>query len=62
MRFAAYRHEGRERVGVLDDADLLHPLDAATLTEVLADLPAAGAAALDGPPGPHVGAVRLLAP
>jgi 2-keto-4-pentenoate hydratase/2-oxohepta-3-ene-1,7-dioic acid hydratase in catechol pathway len=62
MRFATYHHEGRERVGVLDDADLLHPVDAAALLDVLADLPAAGAAALEGPPGPHVSAVRLRAP
>ena len=62
MRFATYHHDGRPQVGVLDDDDLLHPVDAATLVEVLDDLPAAGAAALDGPPGPHVSAVRLLAP
>ncbi|MGM1063822.1 fumarylacetoacetate hydrolase family protein [Saccharothrix sp. Mg75] len=62
MRFATYRHEGREQVGVLDDADLLHPLDAASLVDVLGELPAVGAAALEGPPGPHVSAVRLLAP
>jgi 2-keto-4-pentenoate hydratase/2-oxohepta-3-ene-1,7-dioic acid hydratase in catechol pathway len=62
MRFATYHHDGRQRVGVLDDDDLLHPVDAATLVDVLGDLPAAGAAALDGPPGPHVSAVRLLAP
>ena len=62
MRFATYHHDGRQRVGVLDEADLLHPVDAATLVEVLDDLPAAGATALDGPPGPHVSAVRLLAP
>ncbi len=62
MRFTTYRHEGCERVGVLDDADLLHPLDAASLLEVLDDLPAAGADALARAPGPHVSAVRLLAP
>ncbi|PSL51941.1 2-keto-4-pentenoate hydratase/2-oxohepta-3-ene-1,7-dioic acid hydratase in catechol pathway [Saccharothrix carnea] len=62
MRFATYHHDGRQRVGVLDAADLLHPVDAASLTDVLDDLPAAGAAALDDPPGPHVSAVRLLAP
>ncbi|MFD0203646.1 MULTISPECIES: fumarylacetoacetate hydrolase family protein [Saccharothrix] len=62
MRFATYHHDGRRRVGVLDASDLLHPVDAASLTDVLDDLPAVGAAALDGPPGPHVSAVRLLAP
>jgi len=62
MRFATYRHEGRERVGVLDDTDLLHPLEAATLLEVLDDLPTAGADALAAAPGPHASAVRLLAP
>jgi len=62
MRFATYHHDGSRRVGVLNDHDLLHPVDAATLVEVLDDLPAAGAAALNGPPGPHVSTVRLLAP
>ncbi|AXB47865.1 fumarylacetoacetate hydrolase family protein [Amycolatopsis albispora] len=62
MRFATYAERGRERVGVLDDAELLHPVDAASLIEVLDELPAAGAAALDGPPGPPVSAVRLLPP
>ncbi|XVS60980.1 fumarylacetoacetate hydrolase family protein [Actinosynnema sp. CA-299493] len=62
MRFATYHHDGRQRVGVLADDDLLHPVDAATLVDVLDELPAAGAAALDLPPGPHVSAVRLLAP
>ncbi|MCC8243198.1 fumarylacetoacetate hydrolase family protein [Saccharothrix luteola] len=61
MRFATYHHDGRQRVGVLDD-DLLHPVDARALIDVLDDLPAAGADALDHPPGPHVSAVRLLAP
>jgi 2-keto-4-pentenoate hydratase/2-oxohepta-3-ene-1,7-dioic acid hydratase in catechol pathway len=62
VRFATYRHDGCERAGVLDDAGLLHPLDAASLLDVLHDLPAAGSAALAGTPGPHVSAVRLLAP
>ncbi|MEU4745678.1 fumarylacetoacetate hydrolase family protein [Actinosynnema sp. NPDC023658] len=62
MRFATYHHDGRQQVGVLDDDDLLHPVDARSLVDVLDDLPAAGADALAGPPGPHVSGVRLLAP
>jgi 2-keto-4-pentenoate hydratase/2-oxohepta-3-ene-1,7-dioic acid hydratase in catechol pathway len=62
MRFATYHHEGRQRVGVLDTSDLLHPVDAPTLVDVLGELPAAGAEALARPPGPHLSAVRLLAP
>ncbi|SES09027.1 2-keto-4-pentenoate hydratase/2-oxohepta-3-ene-1,7-dioic acid hydratase (catechol pathway) [Lentzea xinjiangensis] len=62
MRFATYSYEGNERAGVLDADDLLHPVDAGSLAEVLGDLAAAGAAALSAPPGPHVSAVRLLAP
>ncbi|UJW29540.1 fumarylacetoacetate hydrolase family protein [Saccharothrix sp. AJ9571] len=62
MRFATYENRGRAQAGVLGDDDRLHPLDAASLIEVLDELPAAGAAALAGEPGPHVSAVRLLPP
>ncbi|MDI5980793.1 fumarylacetoacetate hydrolase family protein [Amycolatopsis magusensis] len=62
MRFATYEHHGREWTAVLDEDDRLHPLDAASLIDVLDELPAAGAAALAGEPGPHVSEVRLLAP
>ncbi|HUQ56248.1 fumarylacetoacetate hydrolase family protein [Lentzea sp.] len=61
MRFARYSHEGKTRIGVLDH-DLLHPVDAGSLVEVLDDLTAAGNEALSAPPGPHISAVRLLAP
>ncbi|MET9226168.1 fumarylacetoacetate hydrolase family protein [Lentzea sp. NPDC003310] len=61
MRFATYSYEGTTQVGVLD-YDMLHPLDAGSLTEVLGDLAAAGNEALSKPPGPHLSAVRLLAP
>ncbi|GGW83539.1 MULTISPECIES: fumarylacetoacetate hydrolase family protein [Streptomyces] len=69
MRFAAYEHRQRHRVAVVEDDGTLCPLPGvssltALLTETggLAGLLAAGAAALDVPPGPHVSQVRLLPP
>ncbi|MGW7132378.1 fumarylacetoacetate hydrolase family protein [Streptomyces bobili] len=69
MRFAAYEHRQRHRVAVVEDDGTLCPLPGVSslttlLTETggLAGLLAAGAAALDVPPGPHVSQVRLLPP
>ncbi|MFH9656851.1 fumarylacetoacetate hydrolase family protein [Streptomyces sp. NPDC017248] len=69
MRFAAYAHRHRPRVAVVEDDGTLYPLPAVTsLTGLLREsgglpgLLAAGAAALDAPPGPHVSQVRLLPP
>ncbi|MFC9287712.1 fumarylacetoacetate hydrolase family protein [Streptomyces sp. NPDC057052] len=69
MRFAAYEHQHRHRVAVVEDDGTLLPLPGVTsLTALLArtgGLPAllaAGAAALDVPSGPHVSEVRLLPP
>ncbi|WP_432117650.1 fumarylacetoacetate hydrolase family protein [Streptomyces sp. bgisy032] len=69
MRFAAYEHQHRHRVAVVEDDGTLLPLPGVTsLTALLAEtgglpgLLAAGAAALDVPPGPHVSGVRLLPP
>ncbi|MFG2651469.1 fumarylacetoacetate hydrolase family protein [Streptomyces sp. NPDC048436] len=69
MRFAAYAHQHRRRVGVVEDDGTLLPLPGvSSLTVLLAEtggLPGlldAGAAALDGPAGPHVSDVRLLPP
>ncbi|MEV2248361.1 fumarylacetoacetate hydrolase family protein [Streptomyces sp. NPDC049970] len=69
MRFAAYEHQHRHRVAVVEEEGTLFPLPGvssltALLKEVdgLAGLLAAGAAALDVPPGPHVSQVRLLPP
>ncbi|MFE7644230.1 fumarylacetoacetate hydrolase family protein [Streptomyces phaeoluteigriseus] len=69
MRFAAYEHRQRHRVAVLEDGGTLYPLPGVTsltalLTETggLPGLLAAGAAALDVPPGPQVSEVRLLPP
>ncbi|MFI0187051.1 fumarylacetoacetate hydrolase family protein [Streptomyces sp. NPDC017082] len=69
MRFAAYAHRHRPRVTVVEDDGTLYPLPAVTsLTGLLREsgglpgLLAAGAAALDAPPGPHVSQVRLLPP
>jgi 2-keto-4-pentenoate hydratase/2-oxohepta-3-ene-1,7-dioic acid hydratase in catechol pathway len=69
MRFAAYEHHHRRRVAVVEDDGALLPLPGTTsLTDLLRDsgglpgLLAAGAAALDVPPGPHVSQVRLLPP
>ncbi|MEV4230594.1 fumarylacetoacetate hydrolase family protein [Streptomyces bobili] len=69
MRFAAYEHRQRHRVAVVEDDGTLFPLPGvssltALLTETggLAGLLAAGATALDVPPGPHVSEVRLLPP
>ena len=66
MRFATYAHNGRVSCGILRE-DRLHPLpDGLDLLGLIqAGIPhlhAAGAAALAGTPGPHVGAVRLLPP
>jgi 2-keto-4-pentenoate hydratase/2-oxohepta-3-ene-1,7-dioic acid hydratase in catechol pathway len=69
MRFAAYEHQHHRRVAVVEDDGTLLPLPGVTsftalLTEAggLPGLLAAGAAALDVPPGPHVSQVRLLPP
>jgi 2-keto-4-pentenoate hydratase/2-oxohepta-3-ene-1,7-dioic acid hydratase in catechol pathway len=69
MRFAAYDHQGRTRVAVVEEDGVLHPVPGVrSLTELIGagdGLPAlldAGAAALDVPPGPHVSQVRLLPP
>ncbi|MCX4238713.1 MULTISPECIES: fumarylacetoacetate hydrolase family protein [Streptomyces] len=80
MRFAAYEHQHRTGVAVVDDRDAdgsgdgvgvgtLRPVPGAgSLTDLITSgqglqaLLDAGAAALDGPPGPHVSEVRLLPP
>ncbi|GHB05750.1 fumarylacetoacetate hydrolase family protein [Streptomyces chryseus] len=69
MRFAAYEHRHRPRVAVVEEDGTLFPLPGVTsltalLTEAdgLPGLLAAGAAALDVPPGPHVSQVRLSPP
>ncbi|GAA2199381.1 fumarylacetoacetate hydrolase family protein [Streptomyces bangladeshensis] len=69
MRFAAYAHRHRRRVAVVQDDGTLLPLPGVTsLTALLSEsgglpgLLAAGAQALDAPPGPHVSEVRLLPP
>ncbi|MER6167382.1 fumarylacetoacetate hydrolase family protein [Streptomyces violaceorubidus] len=69
MRFAAYEHQHRRRVAVVEEDGTLLPLPGVTsLTALIREtgglpgLLAAGAAALDVPPGPHVSQVRLLAP
>ncbi|MEU9556321.1 fumarylacetoacetate hydrolase family protein [Streptomyces fumanus] len=69
MRFAAYEYRQRHQVAVVEADGTLYPLPGVTsLTALLArtgGLPAllaAGAAALDVPPGPHVSQVRLLPP
>ncbi|MFG2660175.1 fumarylacetoacetate hydrolase family protein [Streptomyces sp. NPDC048425] len=69
MRFAAYEHQGRRRVAVVEEDGTLFPLPGVTsLTALIQEtcglpgLRAAGSAALDVPPGPHVSQVRLLPP
>ncbi|CAM5238924.1 fumarylacetoacetate hydrolase family protein [Streptomyces fumanus] len=69
MRFAAYEYRQRHQVAVVEADGTLYPLPGVTsltalLTETggLPGLLAAGAAALDVPPGPHVSQVRLLPP
>ncbi|MEU7282115.1 fumarylacetoacetate hydrolase family protein [Streptomyces sp. NPDC045431] len=69
MRFAAFVHRHRTRVAVVEDDGTLFPLPGVTsLTDLIRDtdglpgLLAAGAAALDVLPGPHVSEVRLLSP
>ncbi|CAL9391895.1 putative protein YisK [Streptomyces sp. enrichment culture] len=69
MRFATYEHRHRPRVAVVEDDGTLHPLPGvSSLSGLLAEagglpgLLAAGAAALDVPPGPHVSQVKLLPP
>ncbi|MEV6591882.1 fumarylacetoacetate hydrolase family protein [Streptomyces acidicola] len=69
MRFAAYEHQHRRRVAVVEDDGTLLPLPGVTsLTTLLSQadglsgLLAAGAGALDVPSGPHVSEVRLLPP
>ncbi|WP_435971699.1 fumarylacetoacetate hydrolase family protein [Streptomyces sp. Qhu_M48] len=69
MRFAAFEYRHRTRVAVVETDGTLFPLPGVTsLTDLiretggLAGLLAAGQAALDVPPGPHVSHVRLLSP
>ncbi|EGX58060.1 hydroxylase [Streptomyces zinciresistens K42] len=69
MRFAAYEHQHRRRVALAREDGTLLPLPGvSSLTALIAEgdglpgLLAAGAAALDAPPGPHVSQVRLLPP
>ncbi|MEV2253500.1 fumarylacetoacetate hydrolase family protein [Streptomyces sp. NPDC050147] len=69
MRFVTYRHHQSERVAVLEAGGTLFPLPGVrSLTDVIAAggglraLLELGAQALDVPPGPTVGEVRLLAP
>ncbi|WP_223777740.1 fumarylacetoacetate hydrolase family protein [Streptomyces sp. 135] len=69
MRFAAYEEHHRRRVAVVEQDGTLFPLPGVTsltaLVQETGGLPgllAAGAAALDATPGPHVSRVRLLAP
>ncbi|MFD3825364.1 fumarylacetoacetate hydrolase family protein [Streptomyces sp. NPDC058625] len=69
MRFAAYEHQHRHRVAVVEDDGTLFPLPGvsslSTLiveTDGLPGLLAAGREALDVPSGPHVSRVRLLPP
>ncbi len=68
MRFARYELSGGRDDGVLAPDGRLYPLPADETTEALiaaggrAALLAAGAAALDGAPGPAVADVRLLPP
>ncbi|MFJ8754958.1 fumarylacetoacetate hydrolase family protein [Streptomyces sp. NPDC102441] len=69
MRLAAYEHQHRHRVAVVEEDGMLFPLPGVsslttllTETDGLPGLLAAGAAALDVPPGPHVSQVRLLPP
>ncbi|MDH6546252.1 fumarylacetoacetate hydrolase family protein [Streptomyces sp. SAI-041] len=69
MRFAAYEHQHRRRVAVVEDDGTLLPMPGVTsLTTLLPEcgglpgLLTAGAAALDAAPGPHVSEVRLLPP
>ncbi|MFC9947906.1 fumarylacetoacetate hydrolase family protein [Streptomyces pratensis] len=69
MRFAAYQHQHRSRTAVVEEDGTLFPLPGvSSLTALLKEtdglpgLLAAGAAALDVPPGPHVSQVRLLPP
>ncbi|MEV4947143.1 fumarylacetoacetate hydrolase family protein [Streptomyces sp. NPDC053755] len=67
MRFAAFEHRQRRRVAVVEEDGTLLPLPGVTsLTDLIREtdglpgLLAAGAAAFDVPPGPHVSEVRLL--
>ncbi|MGW0927928.1 fumarylacetoacetate hydrolase family protein [Streptomyces sp. NPDC002644] len=69
MRFAAYEHRDRRHVAVVQDDGVLLPLPGVTsLTALLREtgglpgLLAAGAAAREAPPGPHISQVRLLPP
>ena len=69
MRFAAYEHQHKPRVGVVEADGTLYPVPGVrSLTELIASgdglrsLLARGAAALDMAPGPHVSQVRLLPP
>ncbi|MET9377354.1 fumarylacetoacetate hydrolase family protein [Streptomyces sp. NPDC002992] len=69
MRFASFAYRHRRRVAVVEADGTLFPVPGvASLTDLiretdgLAGLLAAGAAALDVPPGPHVSQVRLLPP
>ncbi|MFJ6436174.1 fumarylacetoacetate hydrolase family protein [Streptomyces sp. NPDC091416] len=69
MRFAAYEHQHRRRVAVVEEDGTLFPLPGvSSLTALLREtdglpgLLAAGAAALDAPAGPQASLVRLLPP
>lgn len=69
MRFAAYEHQHRRWVAVMEEDGTLFPLPGVVsltaLIQETAGLPgllAAGAAALGVPPGPHGSEVRLLPP
>ncbi|MGW5655545.1 fumarylacetoacetate hydrolase family protein [Streptomyces humi] len=69
MRFATYEYRTRRQVAVVDEDGTLFPLPGVdSLAGLLAGggglpgLLAAGAAALDVPPGPNVSEVRLLPP
>ncbi|MER7106960.1 fumarylacetoacetate hydrolase family protein [Streptomyces sp. NPDC000229] len=70
MRFAAYEHQHRHHVAVVEEDGTLHPVPGArSLTELLSsgggprELLDRGTASLDAsPPGPHVSQVRLLPP
>ncbi|WP_425826120.1 fumarylacetoacetate hydrolase family protein [Streptomyces fractus] len=69
MRFAAYVHQDRHRLGVVAADGTLFPLpDTTSLTALITEadglpgLLAVGQEALEGPRGPHVSDVRLLPP
>ncbi|GAA3753838.1 fumarylacetoacetate hydrolase family protein [Salinactinospora qingdaonensis] len=62
MRFATFRHDGERHSGVVS-GDALHPLSADPLTLLRAgELYTDGWNSLDGPAGPSLAEVELLAP